>query len=539
MRSARLAYRRAGRCALVAGWLLLAPPAALAQDADGDGLPDADERARVRDLGFGPAQPINTGANGALGLAVADLDGDGDTDVLSASFVDDTIAWYENRLAEPAGDFSTARVGSSGAHGARSVAAADLDGDGDPDVLSISQFDDKAAWYENRLDEPSADFGPEQVLSTVEDGGTFVDAADLDGDGDLDVLTAAAFHSQVAWYENRLDEPSADFGSRTVVSDQTDLAFCVRSADLDGDGDPDVLSASPDDDKVAWYENRLAEPAADFGPQHVVSQLPDRAHAVFPADLDGDGDQDLLSASEDDGRVAWFENRLDEPSADFGPIHDLTLLAPGATAVFAADLDGDGDPDALSASLLDDRVAWYENRLDEPSADFGEETITAAALRAAYVVAADLDGDGDADVVSASEEDDTVAWYANPGTDPEDPDSDDDGLLDGFEDLYGLDPNGYDDPLADPDADGLDGLAEQAAGTDPLRADTDGDGRSDPVELQQGTDPLDPLSFPHRVPLPCAAPAVLAGLLLEVARPGGRYALPMRVNAPTPPRDRG
>ncbi|HXH28330.1 MAG TPA: FG-GAP-like repeat-containing protein, partial [Candidatus Polarisedimenticolia bacterium] len=299
-------------------------------DTDGDGLSDGAELARVRALGFGARQVISSNANSADSVFAIDLDGDGDLDVLSASFVDDKVAWYENRLNEPAGNISPERVITTTANGARSVFATDLDGDGDPDVLVASQLDDTIAWYENRLNEPSADFGPEQILSTVDDGATFVYAADLDGDGDPDVLSASAYHKEVAWFENRLNEPSADFGSRQVITNLANLVFCVRTGDLDGDGDPDVLSTSPNDDKVAWYENRLNEPSADFGPQQVVSVVPNRPHQVIAADFDRDGDLDLLTASEDDGRVAWYANRLNEPSADFGPIQDLTLSAPGA-----------------------------------------------------------------------------------------------------------------------------------------------------------------------------------------------------------------
>jgi len=63
-----------------------------------------------------------------------DVDGDGDMDVLSASFYDDKIAWYENDGSES----FTERIISTAADGANSVYAADVDGDGDMDVLSAS-----------------------------------------------------------------------------------------------------------------------------------------------------------------------------------------------------------------------------------------------------------------------------------------------------------------------------------------------------------------------------------------------------------------
>ena len=62
---------------------------------------------------------------------------------------------------------------------------------------------------------------------------------------------------------------------------------------MDGDGDLDVLSASAYDDKIAWYEN---DGSQSFTP-HTISTAADGAVSVFAADVDGDGDLDVLSAS--------------------------------------------------------------------------------------------------------------------------------------------------------------------------------------------------------------------------------------------------
>ena len=88
-------------------------------------------------------------ADEARSVFAADVDGDGDVDVLSASGYDDEIAWYENEEGD--GTSWTARTIASAADGARSVFAADVDGDGDIDVLSASSGDDEIAWYENVL----------------------------------------------------------------------------------------------------------------------------------------------------------------------------------------------------------------------------------------------------------------------------------------------------------------------------------------------------------------------------------------------------
>ena len=95
---------------------------------------------------IGSQQVITTSADYAISVYATDLDGDGDTDVLSASRYDDKIAWYEN---QGTGD-AVQQVITTNADGANSVYATDLDGDGDPDVLSASYQDDKIAWYENQ-----------------------------------------------------------------------------------------------------------------------------------------------------------------------------------------------------------------------------------------------------------------------------------------------------------------------------------------------------------------------------------------------------
>ena len=345
---------------------------------------------------------ITTAADGARSVFAADVDGDGDLDVLSASVHDDKIAWYEN--TDGLGSFGPEQVITATADGAMSVFAADVDGDGDPDVLSASQFDDKIAWYENT--DGLGSFGPEQVITATANGASSVFAADVDGDGDIDVLSASILDDKIAWYENT--DGLGSFGSEQVITTAADNAQSVFAADVDGDGDIDVLSASLSDDKIAWYEN--TDGLRSFGLEHVITATAAGALSVFAADVDGDGDIDVLSASQLDDKIAWYENT--DGLGSFGPEQVITATANGASSVFAADVDGDGDLDVLSASFLGDKIAWYENT--DGLGSFGpEQVITATANGASSVFAADVDGDGDLDVLSASASDDKIAWYEN------------------------------------------------------------------------------------------------------------------------------
>ena len=386
------------------------PASVIATDLDGDGDLDVLSASENDDkiawyentdgLGtFGPQQAITTLANGARSVFVADIDGDGDQDVLSASSDDDTIAWYENGALTPFGPSQTITFL---ADGARSVFAADLDGDGDQDVLSASETDETVAWYEN---DGQGGFGPQQVIFDLADGASSVFATDIDDDGDQDVLAAYYLANKIAWFENT--DVQGAFGFQQAVTFAADGVRSVFAIDIDGDGDQDVLSASELDDKIAWYENRNDGPS---GPPLVITTLADGASSVFAADLDGDGDPDVLSASFNDDKIAWYENT--DGLGAFGPQLVITTLADGAESVFAADLDGDGDLDVLSASFNDDKIAWYENT-DGLGAFGPQQILSLAADGARSVFASDLDGDGDQDVLSASSDDDKISWYEN------------------------------------------------------------------------------------------------------------------------------
>jgi hypothetical protein len=351
---------------------------------------------------FAPAQTIALLVDGVVAVLAADLNDDGDPDVVSAASGEDTIAWYEN--LDGAGSFGPARPVIAGAEGARSVFAADLDGDGDDDVISGSYFDHKVAWYEN-LDGLGT-FGPQRVISTLNDRTSNVFAADLDGDLDLDVLSASLFDDKIAWYENL--DGLGTFGPQQVITLLADGAEGVRAADIDGDLDLDVIAISYLDDEVAWYEN--TDGLGTFGPQRIISNQADYATSVAAIDLDGDGDQDVLSTSSGDMKVAWYENL--DGLGTFGPQLLIANDADGARSVFAVDLDGDLDPDVVAASYNDDKISWWEN-LDGAGTFGPRQVITDTADGSVFVFVGDLDGDGDPDVLSASSSDNTVSWFEN------------------------------------------------------------------------------------------------------------------------------
>ncbi|MGQ0503167.1 MAG: FG-GAP-like repeat-containing protein [Panacagrimonas sp.] len=326
----------------------------------------------------------------------SDLDLDGDLDLVSASRIDDTLAVYTNQTIHRSAVFPQKTIITNTAAGASAVFSVDLDGDGDVDVLSASGGDNRIAWYEN---DGALNYTP-RVISANAAGASAVTARDLDGDGDLDVLSASTDDGRIAWYENN---GSQGFTER-VISSSALAAAAVFAMDVDGDGDLDVLSASTGDDKIAWYEN---DGNRGFT-ERAISTTADGATSVFAADVDGDGDIDVLSASGADNKIAWHENDGQQGFTE----RVISTTAAGASSVLATDLDHDGDVDVLAASGADNTIAWYENNGNQ---NFTFRTISTAAIGARALIATDVDGDGDTDVVSASAIEGKIAWYENDG----------------------------------------------------------------------------------------------------------------------------
>ena len=353
--------------------------------------------------GFYSNHTVPNTLGGPDAVSAADLDGDGDLDVIAADTSGDSIIWYEN---DGSGNLTQSLIDNT-VNGPISVVVGDIDGDGDLDILSGSVFDDTVAWFEN---DGSQNF-TKHIITNTADGVFEVNLADVDGDGDVDVVSASNYDSTIAWYEN----DGAENFSTHIITNTVTGAASVTTADVDGDGDIDILSASNNDNTIAWYENDGAE---NFS-QQVVTNAAQYANSVTTADIDGDGDVDILAASEDDSTVAWYEN---DGAPNFIQ-QVITNTASGATTVVTGDMDGDGDVDVLSLSIYDDTLAWYEN---DGAGSFTQQVITTNSGFSYNIATGDLDGDGQLDVIATSQAD-TLVWYENQKDDVTGNDSDIEG----------------------------------------------------------------------------------------------------------------
>lgn len=347
----------------------------------------------------GDSPPIK---NGASSVEIADLNGNGAPDVISASTGDGEIAWYPN---DGSGYFPDKRVITIGGVGAQDLHIADLDEDGDLDILGAFGSANTVVWYENQGDGTFSD--DQRVITTNAAGAVSVYVADLNGDGSPDVLSASELDGKVAWYAN---DGTGSFSEQMIISKEGEGAQSVYAADLDGDEDPDVVYASSvrgGGSKIAWHRNI----EAGFSNQNVITSDRRGATAVHVSDLDGDGDEDILAAFDEltRGQVAWAEN----DDATFSGMKVISSEMDGVEEVSTVDLDDDGDQDILSTS----RVAATDGEISfirSTAGLFASKSVVAGDLAQAWSVdAADLDGNGVPDIVGASQDLDQVAWYRN------------------------------------------------------------------------------------------------------------------------------
>ncbi|HBC05397.1 MAG TPA: hypothetical protein DC015_14660, partial [Aequorivita sp.] len=148
-------------------------------------------------------------------------------------------------------------------------------------------------------------FGSQRIIYMDNGLVTSALAADLDGDGDLDVVSGSRTGSyNIAWFENL--DGLGNFGTENIVENNLfDEVYSIFLADLDGDGDMDILTTAFSLDKIIWYENLDGQ--GNFSVQKIISNTADGAFTVVAGDLDGDGDMDVISGSDFSG-LAWYEN---------------------------------------------------------------------------------------------------------------------------------------------------------------------------------------------------------------------------------------
>lgn len=222
-----------------------------------------------------------------------------------------------------------------------------------------------------------------------------VEKADLDGDGDLDVISGGAL-GQLFWYENL---KNGKFGSKKVITEVPLSISAVYATDVDSDGDMDILLlqvSNAQDDIIEWYEN---DGFGNFGPGNIIET--DDFMGMCPGDMDGDGDMDVVVHFEGQG-IAWLANDGLNQFLTLKPIiPKFSRNVQGK--LFVEDIDGDGDLDVVCSAYAysnEEALAWYENLGSGNFTASSYHTLNSPPYLPTSLTLLDVDGDGDLDALT-------------------------------------------------------------------------------------------------------------------------------------------
>jgi uncharacterized Ntn-hydrolase superfamily protein len=327
------------------------PVRLIAADLNGDGFPEllgpnsaSQSITLLQNISTGPGQgafaaPVHiTGFSAPRDVHVRDVTGNGAPDVLIAVQGLNRVSILPGQTdanGAPTGQFGAPVHLAAGA-GTYGVVAEDFDGDGIVDIAACNFTDDTLTIFRGL---GGGAFAPGVQLAVL-DGPVTIAAADLDGDGDADLVLGGAFAEGVQIVRNVSPPggPPAFAPEAPLAASGSSIAQVVIG-DADGDGAPDIACAAGGSGALIVFRNGtgfVAQPIA-FGPAPA---------GVAIADVDGDGVADLVGLTRQTtaSRLGVFRGL---GGGAFASPAVLVALPNTPGRLDLADVDGDGDPDAV------------------------------------------------------------------------------------------------------------------------------------------------------------------------------------------------
>ncbi len=335
---------------------------------------------------FQPAQAFDTGGV-PTGVALARFNNDTFLDVVVSNRADNSVSVL---LGNGDGTLQVHQTFDVGRQ-PFSVAATDVTGDGRPDIITANASDSTVSVLEGQGD---GTFSPQSPFALGKRPYAVV-VADVSGDGNPDTITANYNAGTVSFARGN--------GNGSFQTPQSfavgNKPLAVTLADLNRDGRSDLVTANSADNSVSVL---LGNGDGTFQTQRATN-VGRRPSDVTVADINGDGHLDLIVGNYDDDSVSVLLGRGDGSFAVQSAAGRFAV-GNGPNALSAADLNGDNKPDLVVANIFDDTVSVLLNTGTGVggNASFQSQVAFAVGAQPYDVAIADVDGDGQPDLITAN-----------------------------------------------------------------------------------------------------------------------------------------
>ncbi|WP_080240984.1 FG-GAP repeat domain-containing protein [Spirosoma rigui] len=287
------------------------------------------------------------------------------------------------------------------------VAVADLNKDGKMDIVAGYYWFEAPNWTRHEL-APSRVYDPRKEYSE-----SFLNLGmDVNHDGWDDVVIIDFPGKPAFWFENPKNKPVT--WAKHIIADSVGIANeSPGFVDMDGDGRLDILCGDKAKKQIVWLKSP-AKPGETEWKRYALSaeNVPGTetfSHGIGYGDVDKDGIKDVVV------REGWFKGTVDNKSGSW-VFHPADLGEP-CSHMQVLDVNGDGKNDVVSASAHALGVWWHEQVADEQGGiNFKTHLMSTTTAQTHSSIMADLNGDGRADYITGKR------FLAHHGRDPGDSD---------------------------------------------------------------------------------------------------------------------
>jgi len=299
---------------------------------------------------------------GAIYVVAEDINGDSLIDLVGAGWDANQIVWWKNLGGQNPIQWEKKVIDNNSIR-AHEVFVCDFENDGDKDIAAASANDNSLALFRNDGGDPIV--WSKEIITSNFLGARSVCVGDIDNDNDNDIIGAALISNEVAYWRNDGGEPVV--WTKFSISNNFNGAHKVCLYDLDDDQDLDILGTAYAVNQIAWWRNDGGNPVQ--WTKIIVTNNFTSAVISCPADLDLDGDIDVVGTAQGGNQIAWWRNDGSNPII----WSKIIIKSPfsGAWPLFLADIDNDFDTDILAGAYSADDIVWWENL--HYKADFSAE----------------------------------------------------------------------------------------------------------------------------------------------------------------------